>query len=95
MPDLEITCSECNSPFVFTEREQEYYRERNLTHPKRCKPCRDARRANFGSTRAPSGDRHPDGRSCVAIVLARAVRSLVVKLQRAETSTSEIERVQG
>jgi hypothetical protein len=38
---------------------------------------------------------HPDGRSCVAIVLARAVRSLVVKLQRAETSTSEIERVQG
>ena len=55
MPDLEITCSECNSPFTFTEREQEYYRERNLTHPKRCKPCRDARRANFGSSRAPGG----------------------------------------
>ena len=48
MPDLEITCSECSTPFMFTEREQEYYRERNLTHPKRCKPCRDARRANFG-----------------------------------------------
>jgi CxxC-x17-CxxC domain-containing protein len=55
MPDLEITCSECNSPFTFTEREQEYYRERNLTHPKRCKPCRDARRANFGSGRSPGG----------------------------------------
>ena len=40
MPDLEITCSECSTPFMFTEREQEYYRERNLTHPKRCKPCR-------------------------------------------------------
>jgi CxxC-x17-CxxC domain-containing protein len=50
MPDLEITCSECSTPFVFTEREQEYYRERNLTHPKRCKPCRDARRASFGSS---------------------------------------------
>jgi CxxC-x17-CxxC domain-containing protein len=48
MPDLEITCSECSTPFMFTEREQEYYRERNLTHPKRCKPCRDARRQNFG-----------------------------------------------
>ena len=57
MPDLEITCSECNSPFTFSEREQEYYRERNLTHPKRCKPCRDARRANFGGSRGPGGER--------------------------------------
>ena len=51
MPDLEITCSECSTPFMFTEREQEYYRERNLTHPKRCKPCREARRANFGGSK--------------------------------------------
>jgi CxxC-x17-CxxC domain-containing protein len=57
MPDLEITCSECSTPFTFTEREQEYYRERNLTHPKRCKPCRDARRANFGGSRGPGGER--------------------------------------
>jgi CxxC-x17-CxxC domain-containing protein len=57
MPDLEITCAECATPFVFTEREQEYYRERNLTHPKRCKPCRDARRANFGGSRGPGGER--------------------------------------
>ncbi len=57
MPDLEITCSECNNTFTFTEREQDYYRERNLTHPKRCKPCRDARRANFGGSRGPSGER--------------------------------------
>lgn len=56
MPDLEITCTECVTPFLFTEREQEYYKERNLTHPKRCKPCRDARRANFGS-RGPEGER--------------------------------------
>ena len=34
MPDLEITCTECGNPFPFTEREQEYYQERNLTHPK-------------------------------------------------------------
>jgi len=57
MPDLEITCSECSTPFMFTEREQEYYRERNLTHPKRCKPCRDARRANFGGSKAQGGER--------------------------------------
>jgi len=79
MPDLEITCSECSTPFEFTEREQEYYRERNLTHPKRCKPCRDARRANFGGSSAerltlsPSSRQRAD-RSYAASVLARIVR---------------------
>ena len=48
MPDIEINCAECGTPFPFTEREQDYYKERNLSHPKRCKACRDARRANFG-----------------------------------------------
>jgi CxxC-x17-CxxC domain-containing protein len=56
MPDMEITCAECGNSFPFTEREQEYYQERNLTHPKRCKPCRDARRSNFGGPKG-SGDR--------------------------------------
>ncbi len=50
MPDREITCAECGNAFPFTESEQEYYTERNLSEPKRCKPCRDARRSNFGSS---------------------------------------------
>jgi CxxC-x17-CxxC domain-containing protein len=48
MSDVEITCAECGTQFPFTEREQEYYTERNLSQPKRCKACRDSRRANFG-----------------------------------------------
>jgi CxxC-x17-CxxC domain-containing protein len=52
MPDFEITCAECGEIFPFSESEQDYYRERGLSHPKRCKPCRDARRANFGSSAA-------------------------------------------
>ena len=55
MPDLDITCAECGETFPFTEREQDYYRERGLSHPKRCKPCRDARRANFGSSQQGGG----------------------------------------
>jgi len=55
MPDMEITCAECGNSFEFTEREQDYYRERGLSHPKRCKPCRDARRANFGSPKQGGG----------------------------------------
>ncbi len=48
MPDVEITCADCGTTFPFTEREQDYYQERNLSHPKRCKACRDSRRASFG-----------------------------------------------
>ena len=57
MPDIEITCAECGNTFPFTEREQEYYQERNLTHPKRCKPCREARRSNFGGPKGGGGER--------------------------------------
>jgi CxxC-x17-CxxC domain-containing protein len=57
MPDIEITCAECGNAFPFTEREQDYYQERNLTHPKRCKPCRDARRSNFGGPKGAGGER--------------------------------------
>jgi CxxC-x17-CxxC domain-containing protein len=57
MPDIEITCVECGETFPFTEREQEYYREKNLTHPKRCKPCRDARRNNLGGPKGAGGER--------------------------------------
>src|SRR5258708_28343649 len=57
MPDIEIMCAECSTAFPFTEREQDYYKERNLSHPKRCKPCRDARRSNFGGPKGAGGDR--------------------------------------
>jgi CxxC-x17-CxxC domain-containing protein len=57
MADIEIMCAECSTAFPFTEREQDYYRERNLSHPKRCKPCRDARRSNFGGPKGAGGDR--------------------------------------
>jgi CxxC-x17-CxxC domain-containing protein len=57
MPDLEINCSDCGTVFSFTEREQDYYREHNLTHPKRCKSCREARRASSGGSRGAGGER--------------------------------------
>jgi CxxC-x17-CxxC domain-containing protein len=55
MSDIEITCSDCGQTFAFTEREQEYYNEHNLTRPKRCKTCRDARRANFSASNRGGG----------------------------------------
>ena len=33
-------CIDCGDEFEFTEGEQTYYREHNLTPPKRCNFCR-------------------------------------------------------
>jgi CxxC-x17-CxxC domain-containing protein len=59
MPDREIVCAECGNTFNFSEREQDYYAERNLTQPKRCKSCRDSRKAGMSASggSAHSGNR--------------------------------------
>jgi len=45
VPDRTIQCVDCGSDFVFTDREQEWYREKGLTHePRRCKSCRSQRK---------------------------------------------------
>lgn len=44
MPDLTIKCADCQKEFVFTEGEKKFYDSKGLTQPKRCKPCRQARR---------------------------------------------------
>lgn len=47
--DKTLTCKECGAEFIFTANEQEFYAEKGFTNePQRCKPCRDARKANSG-----------------------------------------------
>lgn len=45
MPDKELKCVDCGKPFPFTEGEQKFYAEKQYTEPKRCKPCREAKKA--------------------------------------------------
>jgi hypothetical protein len=45
--DREIACLDCAQAFVFTAGEQELYaRKRFREEPKRCRACRDARKAH-------------------------------------------------
>ncbi|NLO83174.1 MAG: zinc-binding protein [Clostridiales bacterium] len=45
--DKELVCKDCGETFVFTAGEQEFYAEKGFQNePARCKPCRDARKAN-------------------------------------------------
>ncbi len=52
-----IVCSDCGSDFLFTSTEQQFYEEKGLSWPpKRCKPCRAARKTGDVRGRAPGRD---------------------------------------
>ena len=44
MEDILIKCVECKEEFNFSVGEQEFYKERDYSNPKRCKSCRDKKR---------------------------------------------------
>lgn len=44
--DRTLVCQDCGNEFIFTAGEQEFYAEKGFNNePKRCKECRDARKA--------------------------------------------------
>src|ERR1700750_2235131 len=44
--DRAIQCLDCKNEFIFTAGEQEFYERKGFREvPKRCKPCRDMRKA--------------------------------------------------
>ena len=40
MPDIEIPFVQCKEIFLFTEKEQEMFYQRNMMTPQRCSKCR-------------------------------------------------------
>lgn len=45
MPDKTLNCKDCNAEFIFTEGEQEFYKEKGFENePQRCPECRRARK---------------------------------------------------
>ena len=45
MKDKSLYCIECGEQFTFTAGEQKYYKRHELDQPKRCKCCREIRKA--------------------------------------------------
>lgn len=45
MPDTETTCVQCKETFLFTEKEQEMFYQRNMPAPQRCPKCRSKKAA--------------------------------------------------
>jgi hypothetical protein len=48
MGDKTITCADCGQPFTFSAGEQEFFQQRSMSEPKRCKECRQAKKAERG-----------------------------------------------
>ena len=46
--DLQLTCNDCGRDFTFTAADQQFFQERGYSTPKRCKPCRQAKKADQG-----------------------------------------------
>jgi CxxC-x17-CxxC domain-containing protein len=47
--DKNIVCADCGQEFVHSAEDQSRYAERGFTNdPKRCRPCRDKRKAQGG-----------------------------------------------
>jgi CxxC-x17-CxxC domain-containing protein len=44
MPDVELRCIQCQSNFIFSERDQEIFYQRNISPPQRCEKCRPSRK---------------------------------------------------
>lgn len=54
MADKTLVCKDCNAEFVFSEGEQDFYKEKGfMNEPQRCSSCRSAkkqqRRGHSGS----------------------------------------------
>ena len=50
--DKTLKCQDCGEDFVFTAGEQEFYAEKGFANtPKRCKACRDEKKAQIKANR--------------------------------------------
>ena len=60
--DRPLQCLDCKNEFVFTAGEQEFYERKGFKEiPKRCKPCRDARKTRRGSADGANGNGNDHG----------------------------------
>ena len=49
MSDIQLTCVEHRGTFIFTQGEQNFYEKNGYTKPKRCRECRQKKKARMDS----------------------------------------------
>ena len=64
--DKSLQCSDCGATFTFSAQDQEFFQSKGYTNePKRCNTCRDARKAERGTSNSGgySGNSYSSGNS--------------------------------
>jgi len=58
------TCSDCGNEFFLSASELNFFAKKNLSEPKRCRPCRDIKRAsrNADASEKFEGEGRDNGR---------------------------------
>lgn len=60
MADKTLVCKDCGANFEFTEREQDFYREKGFDNePQRCASCRAAKKQQSGGFRNSQREMFP------------------------------------
>ena len=60
--DRPLQCLDCKNEFIFTAGEQEFYDRKGFKEiPKRCKPCRDARKTRRTGSEAGGSNGYGNG----------------------------------
>jgi hypothetical protein len=57
MSEQRLTCVDCGRDFEFSAEEQAFFREKGFNPPKRCKECRQAKKAQRGQDDRGGGGR--------------------------------------
>jgi hypothetical protein len=52
LSDITLACRDCGGEFTLTGGEQDFFDSRDMPWPKRCKPCRAAKRAKYDGREA-------------------------------------------
>jgi len=55
--DQHLTCADCGHDFVWSAKDQEFFAEKGYQQPKRCKDCRQAKKAQRGGDERGEGGR--------------------------------------
>ena len=61
--DQTLSCVDCGAQFTFSARDQAFYQERGYQAPRRCKTCRDKRKAGGGGGGSGGGGNFGGGGS--------------------------------
>jgi len=59
--DLNLVCVDCKNPFVFESGEARFFAERGYDTPKRCKACRDIKKAQRNGQSQPQSAQGNEG----------------------------------